>query len=360
MKYTLAPIAAALFLLSGCDNAQNASPQQMTQEVGVVTLQGQPVPVVSSLTGRTTASLSAEVRPQVGGIVQKRLFTEGDMVKAGQALYQIDPSSYRATFNEAAASLKQAQALVIADCQKAQRYAVLVKDNGVSRQDADDAIATCNQDKASVESKKAALESALAHWLYHDELLNRGNAKAKAEILHAIARVRHALVLFGGIVPRKATTLLRERLNEAETALAEAETAQAALFSVATVRAKLTLTDLLVNRGWRPFLNAAGEQKIAGSFKRFADIQLSRAAAELKNAFRQPSADGYVDQLPRLTREIDTVQLLSGAYLDVAGPWLENWQETRRAIAHNDSSVIEYFRRQALAAEPFWLHSGKR
>ncbi|MGC8400072.1 efflux RND transporter periplasmic adaptor subunit [Enterobacter mori] len=160
MKYSIAPIAAALFLLIGCDNVQNTSPQQMPQIVGVVTLQGQPVPVVSSLTGRTTASLSAEVRPQVGGIVQKRLFTEGDMVKAGQALYQIDPSSYRATFNEAAASLKQAQALVTSDCQKAQRYAVLVKDNGVSRQDADDAISTCNQDKASVESIKAALESA--------------------------------------------------------------------------------------------------------------------------------------------------------------------------------------------------------
>jgi triphosphatase len=86
--------------------------------------------------------------------------------------------------------------------------------------------------------------------------------------------VRHALVLFGGIVPRKATTLLRERLNEAEAALAEAETAQAALFSVATVSAKLALTEWLVNRGWRPFLNA-GEKKIAGSFKRFADIQLS-------------------------------------------------------------------------------------
>ncbi|HEY4468123.1 MAG TPA: efflux RND transporter periplasmic adaptor subunit [Klebsiella sp.] len=160
MKYTIVPIAAALFLLSGCDNAQITSPQQMTPEVGVVTLQGQSVPVVSRLTGRTTASLNAEVRPQVGGIIQKRLFTEGDIVKAGQALYQIDPSSYRATFNEAAASLKQAQALVTADCQKARRYAALVKDNGVSRQDADDAIATCNQDKASVESKKAALESA--------------------------------------------------------------------------------------------------------------------------------------------------------------------------------------------------------
>lgn len=134
MKYIIAPIATALFLLSGCDNAQTSAPQQPTPEVGVVTLQSQPVPVVSQLTGRTTASLSAEVRPQVGGIIQKRLFTEGDMVKAGQALYQIDPSSYRATRNEAAAALKQAQALVASDCQKAQRYASLVRDNGVSRQ----------------------------------------------------------------------------------------------------------------------------------------------------------------------------------------------------------------------------------
>ena len=141
MKYIIAPIATALFLLSGCDNAQTSAPQQPTPEVGVVTLQSQPVPVVSQLTGRTTASLSAEVRPQVGGIIQKRLFTEGDMVKA-------------------AAALKQAQALVVSDCQKAQRYASLVRDNGVSRQDADDAASTCAQDKASVESKKAALESA--------------------------------------------------------------------------------------------------------------------------------------------------------------------------------------------------------
>ena len=106
--------------------------------------------------------------------------------------------------------------------------------------------------KASVEQGlEAALESALAHWLYHDELLNRGNAKRKRRF-YAIARVRHALVLFGGIVRARPTTLLRERLSEAEAALAEAETAQAALFSVATVRAKLTLTDLLINRGWRP------------------------------------------------------------------------------------------------------------
>lgn len=125
MKYTMLPIAAALFILSGCDNAQTSAPPQVTPEVGVVTLKSQPVSVISELTGRTTASLSAEVRPQVGGIIQKRLFTEGDMVKSGQALYQIDPSSYRAAYNEAAAALKQAQSLVVSDCQKAQRYAAL-------------------------------------------------------------------------------------------------------------------------------------------------------------------------------------------------------------------------------------------
>lgn len=160
MKFTIIPIAIALFLLVGCDNSQTSARPQMTPEVGVVTLKGQSVSVISELTGRTTASLSAEVRPQVGGIIQKRLFTEGDRVKAGQALYQIDPASYRAAYNEAAAALKQAQSLTVADCQKARRYTQLVKDNGVSLQDADDAQSTCNQDKASVESKKAALESA--------------------------------------------------------------------------------------------------------------------------------------------------------------------------------------------------------
>lgn len=114
MKYITTTIAA-LFLLSGCDNAPTASPERPAQEVGIVTLKSQPVSVVSDLTGRTTAALSAEVRPQVSGIIQKRLFNEGDNVKAGQPLYQIDPASFRATYNEAAAALKQAQALVTAE-----------------------------------------------------------------------------------------------------------------------------------------------------------------------------------------------------------------------------------------------------
>ncbi|HDV7537363.1 TPA: efflux RND transporter periplasmic adaptor subunit [Escherichia coli] len=161
MKY-IATSVVAMLLLSGCDNthtqSNNSSPSET--EVGVVTLKSQPVSVVSELTGRTSAALSAEVRPQVGGIIQKRLFKEGDLVKAGQPLYQIDVASYQAAWNEARAALQQAQALVKADCQKAQRYARLVKENGVSQQDADDAQSTCAQDKASVEAKKAALETA--------------------------------------------------------------------------------------------------------------------------------------------------------------------------------------------------------
>ena len=159
MKY-IATSVVAMLLLSGCDNTQSNNSSPSETEVGVVTVKSQPVSVVSELTGRTSAALSAEVRPQVGGIIQKRLFKEGDLVKAGQPLYQIDAASYQAAWNEAWAALQQAQALVKADCQKAQRYARLVKENGVSQQDADDAQSVCAQDKASVEAKKAALETA--------------------------------------------------------------------------------------------------------------------------------------------------------------------------------------------------------
>ena len=156
----LSSLIISAALLSGCDNSGSQQAHAPMPQVTVHTVNNAPLSITTELPGRTSAFRVAEVRPQVSGIIQKRLFNEGDNVKAGQALYQIDPSSFRATYNEAAAALKQAQALVVADCQKAQRYALLVKDNGVSRQDADDAQSTCAQDKASVESKKAALESA--------------------------------------------------------------------------------------------------------------------------------------------------------------------------------------------------------
>ncbi|WAT10484.1 efflux RND transporter periplasmic adaptor subunit [Rouxiella badensis] len=144
--------------LSGChDNTTKEKPAPT--QVGVVTLKSQPFTYSSDLTGRTTATLTSTVLPQVGGIIQHRLFKEGDEVKAGQALYQIDPSTYKAAYDQAAAALQSAKALVIADCQKARRYAILVKEQGVSQQDADDATATCGEDKASVAEKIAALEA---------------------------------------------------------------------------------------------------------------------------------------------------------------------------------------------------------
>ncbi|KAA9000654.1 efflux RND transporter periplasmic adaptor subunit [Affinibrenneria salicis] len=149
-----------LLSLSGCDNGTQPKSEAGPTEVGVVTLKPAAFTLMSDLTGRTTATLTSDVIPQVGGIIQKRLFTEGDEVKAGQPLYQIDPSSYQAAYDEAAAAVQSAKALVLADCQKAKRYAVLVKEQGVSQQDADDARATCEQDKASVQEKNAAQESA--------------------------------------------------------------------------------------------------------------------------------------------------------------------------------------------------------
>ncbi len=144
--------------LTGCHDTTTKE-KPAPEQVGVVTLKAQPFTYSSELTGRTTATLTSSVLPQVGGIIQRRLFKEGDDVKAGQALYQIDPSSYKAVYDQAAAALQSAKALVIADCQKARRYSILVKEQGVSQQDAEDATATCGEDKASVAEKAAALEA---------------------------------------------------------------------------------------------------------------------------------------------------------------------------------------------------------
>lgn len=128
-------------------------------EVAIKVIHAQPVTLTSELTGRVTSTMTSDVRPQVDGIIKQRLFTEGAEVKAGQVLYQIDPASYQASYDQALAQLKNAQATVVSSKLKADRYAELVKEKGVSKQDADDAKATYLQDVASVAQYKAALES---------------------------------------------------------------------------------------------------------------------------------------------------------------------------------------------------------
>src|SRR6185369_9843752 len=148
--------------ISGCGKKTSAGqkPPAGPPEVGVVTVQPQRVALTTELSGRTTPLLIAEVRPQVGGIIQKRLFTEGTDVQAGQVLYQIDPATYRAAFASAKAAEARAEANLGAVRLREERYRDLVKINAVSQQDFDDAHAALKQAEADVASTRAAVETA--------------------------------------------------------------------------------------------------------------------------------------------------------------------------------------------------------
>lgn len=151
MRLKLLSVSTVL-LLCACDGtASSASPAGQVPAVNVITLHSQPVTLTTSLPGRTTAVRSAEVRPQVNGVIQKRLFVEGSEVKAGQQLYQIDPSTYQAAFDRAMATWKSADAT-------ARRYKPLVDAQAVSRQQYDDAVAAEREAAADVETARVNLQ----------------------------------------------------------------------------------------------------------------------------------------------------------------------------------------------------------
>ena len=153
-------ITATLIVLSGCENKVSSNPQIQIIEVGVITLQEQPIPLQQDLSGRVKAKLVSQVRPQIGGIITKQLFTEGSFVKEGEILYQIDSASYQASFFQAKASLESAKVDAKNAKIKSQRYEELLKFDGTSKQEAEDAKAVYLQAEALVEEKKANLESA--------------------------------------------------------------------------------------------------------------------------------------------------------------------------------------------------------
>ncbi len=153
-------IVLAAFALSACGKKEAPPPPApAAQAVTVVTLQAEDVSLTRELPGRTSAYLIAEVRPQVSGIVQKRLFTEGGMVKAGQSLYQLDDASYRANFNSAKATLARAQATLKSAELNAKRSNELIKIDAVSKQDNENANAALAQARADVAAAEAAVES---------------------------------------------------------------------------------------------------------------------------------------------------------------------------------------------------------
>lgn len=151
--------ALALLGLTAC--SPSAPPPQMAlAKVTVLTLKAKPYAQSTSLPGRLTAYLSANVTPQVTGVIQKRLFDEGTEVHPGQLLYQLDPGTYQAAYDQAKANLANAQAALYAARPQAERAKQLVKIDAVSKQDFDTAIATLKQDEATVQADQAAVESA--------------------------------------------------------------------------------------------------------------------------------------------------------------------------------------------------------
>jgi membrane fusion protein (multidrug efflux system) len=131
-----------------------------------MTLQAQPVTLEADLPGRTSPFQVSDVRPQISGIIQARLFEEGSDVHAGQLLYRIDPAPYQAAYDQAVAQLASARAVLTSAKLKAARYADMVQIAAVSRQDADDARAASDEAAASVEQQQAAVQTARINLAY--------------------------------------------------------------------------------------------------------------------------------------------------------------------------------------------------
>ena len=186
MRRAAWPALAAAILLAGCGKDAGGSPP--LPEVSVVTLKPRAVAITDQLPGRTTAYRVAEVRPQVTGVVQRRLFTEGTEVKAGQQLFQIDAGSYRAALSSAQAALQRAEAQAVAARLLEERYAPLIAANAVSKQENDEAIAARARAEADVASARAAVDAARINVVY-------------TQVLSPISgRIGRALVTEGALV----------------------------------------------------------------------------------------------------------------------------------------------------------------
>jgi membrane fusion protein (multidrug efflux system) len=155
-----------LLPLSGCGDGRPQQNQRPPTEVGIVVLQPQRAELTTELPGRTVAFRIAQVRPQITGIIQKRLFEEGAYVRAGQPLYQIDAGTYRAAHDSAKAAVSKAEANALTAKLRYDRYLKLAESGVVSQQDRDDVTANLRQAEADLATAKAALTNASINLAY--------------------------------------------------------------------------------------------------------------------------------------------------------------------------------------------------
>ena len=166
-------LGIAGLILSGCHGGSAQAPPGSPggppappAQVGVVTIEPERVTLTTELPGRTSPFRLAEVRPQVNGVLVKRLFTEGADVQEGQQLYQIDPALYQAALDSAQAMLEHAKAELASAQTLAERYKALGPSHAVSKQDYDNAVASQLQAEADVASGNAAVETARINLVY--------------------------------------------------------------------------------------------------------------------------------------------------------------------------------------------------
>lgn len=200
-----APLLLFVLALAGCSGGKDAASGNgapgtngAAKTVGFVIVRQADVPVENELPGRTSAYRTSEVRPQITGIIRKRLFTEGAFVRAGQALYQIDPQPYQAAFNEASANLRSALASQEAARALADRYHPLAEIDAVSKQEFSNAVAAARAADAAVAQRRAQLETAR---------INLGYTNVPAPISGRIGR---SLVTDGGLVTANQATALAQ------------------------------------------------------------------------------------------------------------------------------------------------------
>ena len=156
----IAGVLAGILVLAGCGQQKGTGRPPGAAEVAVVTVHPEKITITTELSGRTSAYRIAEIRPQVSGLIQKRLFVEGSDVKAGQPLYQIDPAPFQAALENAKAGLSRSEANLLAIRSRAERMRELVADKAVSQQDYDDAAAALKQTEADIQYWKATVETA--------------------------------------------------------------------------------------------------------------------------------------------------------------------------------------------------------
>jgi membrane fusion protein (multidrug efflux system) len=189
-------LLAALSCLAACDRKPTPPAAPPPAKVGIVILKQQTVVMTTELPGRTEAFLTADVRPQVNGVVTRRIFTEGGDVKLGQQLYQIDPATYKAAYDTAMAALQYDRAALATARAKATRYKPLAAAQAVSRQDYDDAVANSGEAVANIATAMASIEQANINLAY-------------TKVLAPIAgRIGRSSVTPGALVTANQTTAL--------------------------------------------------------------------------------------------------------------------------------------------------------